>query len=247
MSQVHGLGALQVGIAGHRPVQVLPPGRGQYHGHQARSPPGRRPRARGYTSPCRSPPGRCASALCNRPSAGRDLAQPPLNRRRFQYPGRADHPRGPSPAARRPRRVHTRRRARRGLRRPDRRRPTKPPRDRRMGGDVHTRHLQDEQKRLLAQPDPGLSETERQLLQGAIEDAERDMPLAIDLGLYGRLDAEQIRAIREPWSHPRSSTHDTPAAPHAWLTCSHSTSSTRSTDPSPTGSDRRTLGGLWPP
>jgi predicted transcriptional regulator len=39
-----------------------------------------------------------------------------------------------------------------------------------------------------------------QLLQGAIEDAERAMQLAIDLGLYARLDAEQVRAIREPWS-----------------------------------------------
>ena len=61
-------------------------------------------------------------------------------------------------------------------------------------------HLQDEQKRILAQPDPGLSETERQLLHGAIEDAERDMPLAIDLGLRARLDAAKIRAIREPWT-----------------------------------------------
>lgn len=41
---------------------------------------------------------------------------------------------------------------------------------------------------------------ERQLLQGASEDAERAMQLAIDLGLYARLDAEQVRAIREPWS-----------------------------------------------
>jgi hypothetical protein len=39
-----------------------------------------------------------------------------------------------------------------------------------------------------------------QLLQGAIEDAKRAMQLAIDLGLYARLDAEQIRAIREPWT-----------------------------------------------
>jgi hypothetical protein len=60
--------------------------------------------------------------------------------------------------------------------------------------------LQDEQKRILAEPDPGLSDTERQLVKGAIEDAERDMPLAIDLGLRARLDAEQIRAIREPWT-----------------------------------------------
>jgi DNA-binding transcriptional MerR regulator len=60
--------------------------------------------------------------------------------------------------------------------------------------------LQDKQKRILEQPDPGLSDTERQLVKGAIEDAERDMPLAIDLGLYARLDAEQIRAIREPWT-----------------------------------------------
>ncbi len=60
--------------------------------------------------------------------------------------------------------------------------------------------LQDEQKRILAQPDPGLSDTERQLLHGAIENAEHDMPLAIELGLRARLDAEQIRAIREPWT-----------------------------------------------
>ncbi len=39
-----------------------------------------------------------------------------------------------------------------------------------------------------------------QLLQGAIEDAERAMQLAIDLGLHARLNAEQIRAIREPWT-----------------------------------------------
>jgi len=37
-------------------------------------------------------------------------------------------------------------------------------------------------------------------LLGAIEDAERAMQLAIDLGLYARLNAEQIRAIREPWA-----------------------------------------------
>jgi DNA-binding transcriptional MerR regulator len=60
--------------------------------------------------------------------------------------------------------------------------------------------LQDEQKRILAQTDPGPSDTERQLVKGAIEDAERDMPLAVDLGLYARLDAEQIRTIREPWT-----------------------------------------------
>ena len=60
--------------------------------------------------------------------------------------------------------------------------------------------LQDEQKQILAEPDPGLSDTERQLLHGAIEDAERDMPLTIDLGLYARLDAEQIRVMREPWT-----------------------------------------------
>jgi DNA-binding transcriptional MerR regulator len=39
-----------------------------------------------------------------------------------------------------------------------------------------------------------------QLLQGAIEDAKRAMQLTIDLGLYARLNAEQVRAIREPWS-----------------------------------------------
>jgi hypothetical protein len=39
-----------------------------------------------------------------------------------------------------------------------------------------------------------------QLLHGAIEDAERAMQLAIDLGLHARLNAEQIRAIREPWT-----------------------------------------------
>ncbi len=39
-----------------------------------------------------------------------------------------------------------------------------------------------------------------QLSHGAIEDAERGMQLAIDLGLYARLEAEQVRAIREPWS-----------------------------------------------
>ncbi len=60
--------------------------------------------------------------------------------------------------------------------------------------------LQDEQKRILAEPDPSLSETERQLLHGAIKDAEHDMPLAIDLGLRARLDDEQIRMIREPWT-----------------------------------------------
>jgi DNA-binding transcriptional MerR regulator len=60
--------------------------------------------------------------------------------------------------------------------------------------------LQDEQKRILAEPDPGPSDTERQLVKGAIENAERDMPLAIDLGLRARLNAEQIRAMREPWT-----------------------------------------------
>jgi len=60
--------------------------------------------------------------------------------------------------------------------------------------------LQDEQKLILAQPDPGPSDTDRQLVKGAIENAERDMPLAIDLGLHARLDADQIRAIREPWT-----------------------------------------------
>jgi hypothetical protein len=58
----------------------------------------------------------------------------------------------------------------------------------------------DESKIPAKQPDPGLSDTERQVLHGAIEDAEHDMPLTVDLGLYARLDAEQIRAIREPWT-----------------------------------------------
>ncbi len=60
--------------------------------------------------------------------------------------------------------------------------------------------LHDQQKRILAEPDPGPSDTERQLLHGAIENAEHDMPLTIDLGLRARLDADQIRAIHEPWT-----------------------------------------------
>jgi hypothetical protein len=78
-----------------------------------------------------------------------------------------------------------------------------------------------------------------QLPHGVIEDAERAMQLAIDVGLYARLDAEQIRAIREPWtaalcaysppgqttrcprsSPPRSNTLGTTAIPYAWTRCS---------------------------
>ena len=64
VAEVHGLRALQVGVAGHRPVDVLL-GALEQHRHQlARARSARRRRARACTSPGRSPPDRCASARC---------------------------------------------------------------------------------------------------------------------------------------------------------------------------------------
>ena len=64
MAQVDRLGALQVRVAGHRPVGVAL-GELQQPLHQrADQPPGQRRRARARTARGRSPPGRCASGRC---------------------------------------------------------------------------------------------------------------------------------------------------------------------------------------
>jgi hypothetical protein len=56
-----------------------------------------------------------------------------------------------------------------------------------------------EQSQLLTLPLLALSTTEVQLRDAAITNAERDLPHAVDLGLYGQLSAEEVRLVREPW------------------------------------------------
>lgn len=55
------------------------------------------------------------------------------------------------------------------------------------------------QRRLLEQPPLAPAEPEQQLASAAIENAEKDMPVAIDAGLYALLEPDEIRAMREPW------------------------------------------------
>jgi hypothetical protein len=59
--------------------------------------------------------------------------------------------------------------------------------------------LDAKQRQLLERPAARPSRVARQLRDAAIENAERDMPLAIDVGLYGRLGEDEIRKVREPW------------------------------------------------
>jgi DNA-binding transcriptional MerR regulator len=59
--------------------------------------------------------------------------------------------------------------------------------------------LTSEQRRLLERSEARLSTATQQLRDAAIENAERDMPLAADVGLYGRLAADEVRKVREPW------------------------------------------------
>ncbi len=56
-----------------------------------------------------------------------------------------------------------------------------------------------EQRELLERRKVRLSTVAQQLRDAAIENAERDMPLAIDVGLYGRLSKDEVRKVREPW------------------------------------------------
>jgi hypothetical protein len=60
--------------------------------------------------------------------------------------------------------------------------------------------LDHEQRRLLDEPPARVSTVSDELRKAAIQNAEVDMPLAVDLGLYARLSDEQIRALREPWT-----------------------------------------------
>ncbi len=55
------------------------------------------------------------------------------------------------------------------------------------------------QRKLLESPKARISTVVRQLRDAAVENAERDMPLAVDVGLYGRLDTDEVRKVREPW------------------------------------------------
>jgi hypothetical protein len=67
-------------------------------------------------------------------------------------------------------------------------------------------HLDDRQRLLLNEPPTPISSVAEALRKAAIQNAEIDMPLAIDLGLYAHLADEQIRAVREPWSHLEGAT-----------------------------------------
>jgi hypothetical protein len=62
-------------------------------------------------------------------------------------------------------------------------------------------HLDDQQRLLLNEPQTPMSSVAEALRKAAIQNAEKDMPLAIDLGLYAHLTDEQIHAVREPWLH----------------------------------------------
>ena len=64
MREVDGLRALQVGVARHRPVEVALGQVGERAHQVVRAAPGARGVARARTAPCRSRPGRCASARC---------------------------------------------------------------------------------------------------------------------------------------------------------------------------------------
>src|SRR3954451_14214092 len=59
--------------------------------------------------------------------------------------------------------------------------------------------LTPEQRELLAVDRPAPT-VERELAGAAIRNAEEDMPSAVDCGLYGRLSADEITKVREPWS-----------------------------------------------
>jgi hypothetical protein len=59
--------------------------------------------------------------------------------------------------------------------------------------------LTGEQRELLEHPEARPSTVARQLRDAAIENAEQDMPLAVDVGLYGRLGEDEVRKVREPW------------------------------------------------
>ena len=59
--------------------------------------------------------------------------------------------------------------------------------------------LEAKQRELLEHPAARLSRVARELRDAAIENAERDMPLAVDVGLYGRLGEDDVRKVREPW------------------------------------------------
>ncbi len=56
-----------------------------------------------------------------------------------------------------------------------------------------------EQRQLLRGTAAPPSQVARELRDAAIENAERDMPLAVDVGLRGRLGEDEIRKVREPW------------------------------------------------
>jgi DNA-binding transcriptional MerR regulator len=60
--------------------------------------------------------------------------------------------------------------------------------------------LDAKQRRLLSAPPRSPLPLAEALRQAAIENAERDMPLAIDHGLYALLNEDQLRAVREPWT-----------------------------------------------
>lgn len=55
-----------------------------------------------------------------------------------------------------------------------------------------------QQQLLDTDPEPA-SAADDKLLTAALQNAETDMPVAIEMGLYGRLTTEQIDLVREPW------------------------------------------------
>jgi hypothetical protein len=55
------------------------------------------------------------------------------------------------------------------------------------------------QRRLLDQPAEATLDTPKLLARAAIENAESDMPIAMDAGLYSLLSTDEISAVREPW------------------------------------------------
>jgi DNA-binding transcriptional MerR regulator len=55
------------------------------------------------------------------------------------------------------------------------------------------------QREVLERPKAGVPTVLLQLRDAAVENAERDMPLAVDVGLYGRLDTAEVHKVREPW------------------------------------------------
>jgi hypothetical protein len=66
--------------------------------------------------------------------------------------------------------------------------------------------LDAKQRRLLGAPAASPKPLAEELRRAAIDNAERDMPLAIDHGLFALLTDDQLRAMREPWTVLKATT-----------------------------------------